>query len=420
MRVLEPNTVTILPTNTCTAACRHCSMNSGPDRTDRLSGEQLHDIIEQLTTSCDIHVIVFSGGESTLLGDDLLAAIRQCKEADVVTRLVTNAFWATSPEVALEKLRELHDAGLDELNISTDDYHLPYISLQKVRNAYEAAITLNFHSVVICNAYGPESWLTPERLNKEFGGGSDLKMRFDAAGQSLCHERREGETLVMLSNGVAMQLGRGAEGLAESEVEQTDWDSLYAMADEIGGCPWALRSAAISPKGNLLACCGTEVDGNPILDYGNIAESSLEELLDLADNDLVTNMIAVFGPIKLKQLLEELAPGEIEFPRASYRGYCEVCEDLVGIAKNREALYKYQPAFVDAVTKVRDAYVERFSVDGKVRIPPAMNFVLQFNVVKPGDDLGTLEAETIPLGGMPRTEPAEPDAGEATKANATP
>src|SRR5262249_4490680 len=153
---------------------------------------------------------------------------------------------------------------------------------QKVKNAYQAATQVDFQSVVICNAYGPESWLTPERLNAEFGGGQDLKVRFDANGQSIYHERREGETLLLLSNGVAMQLGRGLNGLDDSEVMKNNWEALYKLAEEIGGCPWAIRSAAISPKGNLLACCGTEVDGNPILDYGSLAEHSLEELLEFA------------------------------------------------------------------------------------------------------------------------------------------
>ncbi len=367
-----------------------------------MTGDQLEEILDQLFASTKLAVVVFSGGESTLLGEDLNRALRKCRAHGVISRLVTNAFWATSVDAALVKLRELRAAGLDELNISTDDYHLPYVSLQKVKNAYLAATQVDFQSVVICNAYGPDSWLTPERLNAEFGGGADLKLRFDANGQSVYHERKQGETMVLLSNGVTMQLGRGVGGVDDSEVLQNGpnggWDALYKLSEEIGGCPWAIRSAAISPKGNLLACCGTEVDGNPILDYGSIKEHTLEELLDIADNDLITNMISVLGPVKLKQLLEQIAPDEIEFPRKSYRGYCEVCEDLIKIEKNRQALYKYQGFFVDAVTHVREAYKERFTVDGKVRIPPATNFVLNFSLAKPGEQ-SKLDAQELALGG---------------------
>jgi hypothetical protein len=382
MRVLEPNTVTILPTNTCTARCRHCSMNAAPDRHDSLTGEQLERIIDQLVASTDTQVIVFSGGEATLLGEDLNRAIRRVRSHGILSRLVTNAYWATSPEAALAKLRELREAGLDELNISTDDFHLPYISLQKVRTAFEAARGLDFKSVVICNAYGPESWLTPERLEAEFGGG-DMKRRFDADGRSVIHEHEDGRTLVLLSNALAMQLGRGVSGVADSEVVHhgtgAGWDALAEIAGTVGGCAWAVRSAAISPKGHLLACCGTEVDGNPILDYGSLEEHTLEELLDFADNDLITNMIAFLGPVRIKLILDQIAPGETEFPRASYRGVCEVCEDLVKIERNRAALERHQGHFVGAVMAMREAYKEQFTVDGKVRIPPSLNFVLSFD-----------------------------------------
>ena len=157
-----------------------------------MTGDQLEEILDQLFASTKLAVVVFSGGESTLLGEDLNRALRKCRAHGVISRLVTNALWATSVAAALVKLRELRAAGLDELNISTDDYHLPYVSLQKVKNAYLAATQVDFQSVVICNAYGPDSWLTPERLNAEFGGGADLKLRFDANGQSVYHERKQG------------------------------------------------------------------------------------------------------------------------------------------------------------------------------------------------------------------------------------
>ena len=391
-RVFEPNTVTILPTNNCTAKCRHCSMNSGPDRNDTLSWEQLDMMMTQLFDQLDIGVIVFSGGESTLLGDDLLKAIDKCRQHGVLSRLVTNAFWADSPEAALAKLTELREAGLDELNISTDDYHLPFISLQKVRYAYEAAIQLDFHAVAICNAYGPDGWLTPDLLNGEFGGNEDMKRRFGADGHSLYHERKEEETLLLLSNGQTQKLGRGIGKLTEEEVDQHDKEFLYDMADKVGGCPWAIRSAAISSKGHFVSCCGFEVEDNEILDYGDLNEKPLSELLERADNDLITNMIAIMGPPKIKQFLEQMCPDEVDFPRESYRSYCEVCEDLVGIRKNREAMYKYQGAFVESVSNVRAIYEENFTTEaGTVRVPPGANLSIVFSLDGEGDEGGTID-----------------------------
>lgn len=378
MRVFEPRTLTVLPTNTCTAACRHCSMNASPHRTDRMTYEQIEAILTQVFAELDLLVVVFSGGEATLLGEDLERAIAFCKAHGVVTRLVTNGHWATSEAVALDRLRRLRAAGLDELNISTDDYHLPFVSLQRVRTAFNAALTLDFAAVVITNCFGPESSLTPERLSREFGGG-EMKLRYDADGKTVDHDRRSGQTLVVLSNSNVQQLGVGVTRIADSEVEPRP--DLDALAQAVGGCPWAVRSAAISAKGHLVSCCGFEVEGNELLDYGDLGDRPLRELLDRADDDLITNMIATIGPPNLRRLLEQLAPDEVDFSRPTYRSYCEVCHDLIHIKKNRDALYRYQGEFVETVMQVREWYAERFTQpDGTVKIPPGVRAPFQFEI----------------------------------------
>lgn len=146
MRVFEPKQITVLTTSKCTAACKHCCMNSSPERDDMLSWEQLEKILTQAFSELGngLKLIIFAGGEPMLLGKDLYKAIQLCKQQGLATRIVTNAYWATSPRVARLKLSELKEAGLDEVNISTDDYHLPFIKLTNVRYAYEAALELQF------------------------------------------------------------------------------------------------------------------------------------------------------------------------------------------------------------------------------------------------------------------------------------
>ena len=366
MRTFEPATLTVLTTSTCTAACRHCSMNSSPQRRERLSWAQLESVLRQAFESLALRIVVFSGGEPTLLGDDLLRALALCREHGVKTRVVTNGYWATSPEAAAARVASLREAGLDELNVSTDDFHLPWISLQRVRYAYDAALQAGFDAVVLSHCSGPESALHPERLRAWFGGG-ELRLRFGVDGQTESSEHVAGGTQVILSNGNIQQIGRTIEAVSERELD--DRDDLDAAAERIGGCPWAIRGAAVTPGGHLAACCGFELEGNPILDYGDLREVPLAGLLDRADGDLISNMIAVLGPPKIRRLLERLAPGEAVFPRERYRTYCEVCSDLVGRPENREALYRHQGAFIDAVMAGREAYEARYTQGDRVRIP---------------------------------------------------
>ena len=198
-RVLEPRQITILTTSKCTAACRHCCMNSSPERSDTLTWEQLEKILSQAFTDLRLKLVIFAGGEPMLLGNTLYKALRMVKSHGLATRMVTNAYWASSREHAQLKLRELEQAGLDELNISSDDYHLDFIKLDAVRNAYELALTMNFSAVVLANCFGPESHLTPERIRREFGT-ADMKLRFDDDGATIENHKQKGKTLVVLSN----------------------------------------------------------------------------------------------------------------------------------------------------------------------------------------------------------------------------
>lgn len=360
-RILEPHSVTVLTTDTCTAECRHCCMNSSPARATRLSHEQMKSSLTQLFEAYDIGVVVFAGGEPLLLGDDLMKTITFCRDSEVRSRVVTNSYWASSPEAALAKCRELRAAGLDEINLSMDDYHEPYVPMQRVKWAYEAALQVDFSAVVIANSCGPQSVMSPEFLEREFGmETAEMQRRFDVDGRSSNYRKKIDGRVILMSNGNVQRLGRGAELIADEECSS---DSLARHIDEVGGCPHAIRSAAISPGNHLVSCCGFELHGNPILDFGDLGENKLTDLFDQADDDLIVNMIAMVGPPKIKQILEELCPDEVVFPKERYQSYCEVCQDLVGIKKNREAMDKYKSLFVEPILRVREEQARRARED---------------------------------------------------------
>ncbi len=65
-----------------------------------------------------------------------------------ITRVVTNAWWAKDHNKALGFLDNLRSAGLKELNISYDDFHARYISINNIINAVKAALDLNLRVVI--------------------------------------------------------------------------------------------------------------------------------------------------------------------------------------------------------------------------------------------------------------------------------
>src|SRR5262245_23001378 len=140
MRVLESRTLTILTTDTCTATCAHCSMNSSPTRRGKLTADDICGYVDEAARSTAIQMVIFAGGEPLLLGKDLLRALRHVRGKGMRSRLITNAYWANTEATARKITGELCDAGLDELNISIDDYHLPYIDASNVKRAFDAAL----------------------------------------------------------------------------------------------------------------------------------------------------------------------------------------------------------------------------------------------------------------------------------------
>lgn len=80
-----------------------------------------------------VRLVVFTGGEPFLLGEDLYTAVEYAAKRGFLTRIVTNAYWATSLERAGEVLSRLKEAGLTEINCSCDDFHQEHIPLDQIR-----------------------------------------------------------------------------------------------------------------------------------------------------------------------------------------------------------------------------------------------------------------------------------------------
>lgn len=63
--------------------------------------------------------------------DYLLSLIKHIHSNNLLCRVVTNGYWAKSSEIALDILSKCKEAGLDEINFSTGDDHLEYVSIEK-------------------------------------------------------------------------------------------------------------------------------------------------------------------------------------------------------------------------------------------------------------------------------------------------
>jgi len=178
---ISPNSLIVLTTDQCTATCSHCCMNSSSKRRTRVDHDLMVKTITRFKEQYNIKVVVFAGGEPTLLKGSLLAAISVCRQLKIVSRIVTNASWAINEEKATRGFQALYTAGLNEVNISCDDYHDPFIPFERIKIAWKAARKFPFRSLIIANARHKGSKLTPEYICAELG--EELPMRFDEEGR---------------------------------------------------------------------------------------------------------------------------------------------------------------------------------------------------------------------------------------------
>ncbi|MHB1532536.1 radical SAM protein [Acidithiobacillus sp.] len=137
----------IMPTYQCTASCSNCGTGSSPKRKEVIALDTMKRYIDEAAT-LDFRIVVFSGGEATLRWRDLISAIGVAKKRHLRTRLVTNGFWAKSHNCAEKKVNELRSAGLDEINITTGQQHLRFVSMQSVVNLIGCVVSKSMDTVV--------------------------------------------------------------------------------------------------------------------------------------------------------------------------------------------------------------------------------------------------------------------------------
>lgn len=161
--------ITFVTTNECGARCAHCLMNSGPERHEKLTALQIEKAIECITEWYDAKVVVFTGGECTRLGDDLFESIAFASSKGLLTRIVTNGEWAENDESARKMIESFRSVGLNELNISYDDFHSAWIPVDYVTRAWKLSKGQGFSSVVFAVGSGPHSRITPETMMRLMG-----------------------------------------------------------------------------------------------------------------------------------------------------------------------------------------------------------------------------------------------------------
>ena len=282
--------VGLILTERCDVACRHCWFSCGPDRDATMSRGRAEAVIDQ-ARALGARWVSFTGGEPFLERRLLLDLVAYASGRGLHTEAVTNCNWAKSQTGALETLRPLAEAGLTALNMSVDDFHQEQIPLERVRHCFEATKELGLKPVFMV-ATQKGSAITARSLPDLLGD----------QGIQLMGEPRKTRPSALAVETLFTPVGRGAQ------VEAAD----LTMDAATVRCESVLTDIGVTPRGDVLPCCGPLACREDAV-LGNIEDEPLGEILSRARNDS-----------RFTRILEGFDAG------GGYAGRCDACHRLFG------------------------------------------------------------------------------------------
>lgn len=145
---MEISGLHLLLTYQCNFECDHCFVWGGPWQSGTMTLRSIRDILRQASDMDTVTTIYFEGGEPFLYYPIMLRGIQDAVDHGFRVGVVTNGYWATDPEDAVEWLRPLQGL-VQDLSVSSDLYHWSEKLSRQAKNAMEAAQQLGIPTGVI-------------------------------------------------------------------------------------------------------------------------------------------------------------------------------------------------------------------------------------------------------------------------------
>lgn len=309
--VVQPKVVTLLTTFKCSAKCANCCFQCSPTVSKKMTFEEMKEWIGKCVKAYpSIDMVVFSGGECTLLGKTLLKIISFASSLGLHTRIVTNAWWANSYKTALNYVEKLKVAGLTEINFSTGDDHQRWIPFRYVRNAAVASFRKGLGCAINVETHDKSKFDFEKCLLK------------DRVLASCCSSIINGERHIYVEHGVWASM-------REQDGKPFRYDMFKASLN-YKRCNNLFDNIPINPYGEVLACCGITSERNPYLRLGNIKCEEIHRLYERSFMDILKVWLYVSGPISILQFIYDVKKKTYDVPA---QHMCVLCK---GIFENAE------------------------------------------------------------------------------------
>lgn len=300
---INPVMLAIAPTHKCTAACENCCFACSPRNNHIMNiSTMIKHIDDAINAYKTIRILIITGGECFVLGKDLVKIVNYATNKGLATRVVSNAFWATSFDEAINVLKPLVSSGLTEINLSTGDEHSKYVNVENIVNASLAAVQLNIKTVLI-------SVESPNNANIT----------------SLYFKRHK--KLYKLISDERIDCVDASWMYFKNNIKN---DNMFVDKRIIAKpCDNIFNGIYINPYSQLLSCCGLTVEYNEYLKIGDLTKFNVSQLYERQFNDLFKVWLHIEGPMRIYEKIMREKGLEPKI-------FCHKCAYCIEIIRNRE------------------------------------------------------------------------------------
>jgi MoaA/NifB/PqqE/SkfB family radical SAM enzyme len=151
--VLNLKGVHFLLTYRCDLECDHCFVWGSPKGKGTFSLKQIRNILAEAKKLGTVNYVAIEGGEPFLYYPIVVKTVEEAVNLGFHVEILSNCYWATCPEDAVEWLRPIARTKNVELSLSSDLYHGENWETEEVRNATKAAKLLNIKTGIISVKY---------------------------------------------------------------------------------------------------------------------------------------------------------------------------------------------------------------------------------------------------------------------------
>lgn len=319
-----PSGITLLTTLRCTASCESCCFGCNPNSGSIFKFSDIKSILEKVSENIkSVKLVVLSGGECFLLGENLFKTIEYAKKFGYVVRCVTNAYWANNNDKAYNIISRLKDVGLDELNISTGYEHQKFVPSENVINAANNSLMAGLSTTIAIEGNDDE-FSTIESIIELQINNYDKKIKKIKTLQNIW---------VPFING-------------KIKIEKENF-SCISRNNKFCGCENIFNNIAISPDGSVYSCCGLSIMNIKELKLGNIFDENIEYLISRGQKDHLINWLHVDGPDIILKKLKTKFPSL--HPKYGNRHQCQACASLFLDKKIKEVFSREASMINDAI-----------------------------------------------------------------------